>query len=93
MDIGALAPFEFVMLVDEGRSFYMGKNVYFIVERTPIISRKIPLHLSNIYDHFLSHFDKVPLERVYAFEEGKIIYGVRISRNARVTDEGEIAYY
>ncbi len=93
MDIAALAPFEFVMVIDESRSFYMAKNLYFIVDRTPIISRRVPLHLSNICDHFISHSDGIPLERVYAFEEGKILYSVQISRNEKVTDEGEIAYY
>ena len=67
MDIGSLVPFELVMIAEEGRTFYMSHNLYFIVEKTPIISRRIPLHLSNIYDHYLTDSGGLPLDRVYAF--------------------------
>jgi hypothetical protein len=82
--ITEIAPFELFFIASGERVFYLPHNLYFIVDRTPVIRRKIPLHLSSVYDHHLARSiqkDCTPLEWIYAFEEGKILYNVRIVRS------------
>ncbi len=55
------------------------------------IKRKLPLHKGLIYEHF-QKIDRMssPLDLVYTFHEGQLIYKVTILKASKIINEQEI---
>ena len=53
--------------------------MYFTVDTVPRIKRKVELHLDRISEHYFEdRYLSTALEQIYSFEEGEIIYIVKI---------------
>jgi hypothetical protein len=91
VELNRMGAFEMHFVAGEDHLYYLPYNVYFIINTTPSIRRKIPLHLSKIHRHHLDETEKsTPLEQIYTFEEGEIIYKVSIMRADHIVDEAAL---
>lgn len=79
------------MVVKEERESYSPFSMLFTTNTETTIQRKLPLHKGLIYDHFQKiETMAAPLDLVYTFHEGQLIYKVTVLKAAKVINDEEI---
>ena len=93
IELDQLQPCQMHMFLGPDAFSHCPFQLYFTINSNETVRRRMPIHEGCIIQHYLkleSEQNQQPLEQIYSFEGGEIIYCLFLTKIENITEEEEM---